>query len=96
MVRAITRRIPFIVCVAATVLAHHTEHHLLFGLSALSAFGNLFSSQFVCAFDACGVLTDSGSGGNPARIARIIYRATSVIGFMILIYALTTLDWQNG
>jgi hypothetical protein len=82
--------------VVATALVHYTEHHLLFGLSALAAFGNLFSSQFVCAFDACGVLKDSGSGSNPVRIARIVYRATSVIGFTILISTLTTLYWQNG
>ena len=94
--RAIARRVPFIICVVATVLAHQTEYHLLFRLSALAAFGNLFSSQFVCAFDACGVLTDLGSGSYPARIARIVYRATSVIGFMILIYALTTLYLHNG
>ena len=94
--RAITRRVPFFICVVATVLAHQTEYHLLFGLSALAAFGNLFSSQFVCAFGTCGVLTDPGSGRNPAQIARIVYRATSVIGFMILIYALKTLYWQNG
>jgi hypothetical protein len=95
-VRAIARRVPFIICVVAAVLVHQTEYQLLFGLSALVAFGNLFSSQFICAFDACGVPTDPGSGSNPAQIARIVYRTTSVIGFIILIYALTTLYWQNG
>jgi len=90
-VRGIFRRLPFIVCVAATVLLQHRGHPLLSGLSALAAFGNLFSSQFLCALDGCRLGGNSGSWRDPANIALLIYRATFVTGLVILIYALADL-----
>ena len=89
--RRLGRRFPFIICVAATVLLQPDGHPLLFGFSALIAFANLISSQFLCAFDGCRVDGNSGSRRDPAHVARFIYRATSVIGLVILIYALADL-----
>ena len=86
--RTITRRLPFIICVAAVVLVQRNGHPLPFGISALAAFGNLFSSQFLCTLDGCRLDTNSGSWRDPAHIAPLIFRITSITGFIILAHAL--------
>ena len=94
--KTIKRRLPFIICVAATVLVQPNGHPLLFGLSALVAFGNLFSSQFLCAFDGCRLDEDPSSSRDPTHIALLIFRATAITGIIILVYALGGLYWQRG
>lgn len=94
--KGIFRRFPFIICVAATVLLQPNGHPLLFGLSALVAFGNLISSQFLCALDGCRLNAESLSWRSPAYIALLIYRATSATGLAILVYAMADLYSKSG
>ena len=94
--RTLSRRLPFIVCVAATVLVQSNGHRLLFGLAALVAFANLISSQFLCAFDGCRPSEVSGSSRDPARTAMFVFRVTAITGLIILIYALADVYWLQG
>jgi hypothetical protein len=82
--------------VAATVLLLPDRHPLLFGLSGLIAFANLFSSQFLCALDGCRVNANPVSRRDPAHTARLIFAATSIAGSVILIYALADLYLEGG
>ena len=90
------RHIPFIICVLATILIQRTEHQILFGLAALTAFANLFSSQFLCALDGCRPRTAPGSKLNPGHIALYAYWASSALGFIVLLYAVAELYWNSG
>ena len=81
----------FIVCVVAAVMIERDGHPLLFGLAALVAFGNLFSSHLICTLDGCRFRKNLRSWRDPAYVAFLANRITGVIGVTLLVHALSDL-----
>ncbi len=92
----VLRRLAFIVCVVAAVLAQRSGEPLLFGLAAMVALANLVSSQLVCALDGCGSHEHARSFRDPAHLASLINRTTGVIGAILLTYGVADLYSKGG